>query len=189
MITSQNNRFSMGGGYRSFLIAAGSMLAAATALATTIDPSNYRCAMSISPAAGKVTSTISENFPLLVRLSSTRQLGFDPAECGVNGADLRFALADGTLLAHEIDTWNQTGESLVWVNVPSLAADTKVIAYWGVRDSSLAPAVNPASGTSARVTRLSTIRRAMAMTPSISPLSVQARTRRSAAACRAPISS
>ena len=79
MITSQNNRFSMGG-YRSFLIAAGAMLAAATALATTIDPSNYRCAMSISPAAGKVTSTISENFPLLVRLSSTRQLGFDPAE-------------------------------------------------------------------------------------------------------------
>ena len=144
MITSQNNRFSMGGRYRSFLIAAGAMLAAATALATTIDPSNYRCAMSISPAAGKVTSTISENFPLLVRLSSTRQLGFDPAECGVNGADLRFALADGTLLAHEIDTWNQTGESLVWVNVPSLAADTKVIAYWGVRDSSLAPAVNPA---------------------------------------------
>ncbi len=117
---------------------------AASAWATTIDPSNYRCAMSISPAAGKVTSTISENFPLLVRLSSTRQLGFDPAECGVNGADLRFALADGTLLAHEIDTWNQTGESLVWVNVPSLAADTKVIAYWGVRDSSLAPAVNPA---------------------------------------------
>lgn len=119
-------------------------LGAASAWATTIDPSNYRCAMSISPAAGKVTSAISENFPLLVRLSSTRQLGFDPAECGVNGADLRFALADGTLLAHEIDTWNQTGESLVWVNVPSLAADTKVIAYWGVRDSSLAPAVNPA---------------------------------------------
>ena len=143
MITSQNFMFSRGG-YRSFLIAAALCGASATALATTIDPSNYSCSMSISPAAGKVTSTISENFPLLVRLSSTRQLGFDPAECGVNGADLRFALADGTLLAHEIDTWNQTGESLVWVNVPSLAADTKVIAYWGVRDSSLAPAVNPA---------------------------------------------
>ena len=126
------------------MMAAGAMLAATTVSATAIDPLNYDFNMTISPAAGKVTSTISENFPLLVRLSSARQLGFDPAKCGVNGADLRFALADGTLLAHEIDTWNPSGESLVWVNVPSLAADTQVVAYWGVNDPSLAPAVNAA---------------------------------------------
>ena len=125
-------------------LAIGVMLVAATASATDIDQSNYDFYMTISPASGKVTSTISENFPLLVRLSATRQLGFDPADCGANGADLRFALADGTLLAHEIDTWNPSGESLVWVNVPSLAADTQVVAYWGVKDSSLAPAVNAA---------------------------------------------
>ena len=131
-------------------LACGVVLSAAVALgatsswATTIDPSNYDFFMTISPAAGKVTSTISENFPLLVRLSAARQLGFDPAKCGVDGEDLRFALADGTLLAHEIDTWNPTGESLVWVNVPSLAADTQVIAYWGVKDPLLAPAVNAA---------------------------------------------
>ena len=90
MITSQNNRFSMGG-YRSFLIAAGAMLAAATALATTIDPSNYNYSMTIAPASGQVTSTLT-NFPVLVRLSSARQSGFNPADCGANGADLRFAL-------------------------------------------------------------------------------------------------
>ncbi len=99
--------------------------------------------MSISPAAGRITTTLS-NFPLLVRLSSTRQPCFDPADCGTGGADLRFALADGTLLAHEIDTWNPSGESFVWVNVPSLSPVTEIKVYWGVKDASLAPAVNAA---------------------------------------------
>ena len=115
-------------------------LAVVPALATTIDPSNYDHNMSISLASGRITSTLS-NFPLLVRLSTARQPLFDPADCGTGGSDLRFALADGTLLAHEIDTWNPSGESLVWVNIPSLSADTEIVAYWGVKDSSLAPAV------------------------------------------------
>ena len=116
------------------------MFCAANAWATTIDPSNYDHNMSISPASGRITSTLS-NFPLLLRLSTARQPLFDPADCGTGGSDLRFALADGTLLAHEIDTWNPSGESLVWVNIPSLSADTEIVAYWGVKDSSLAPAV------------------------------------------------
>ena len=118
-------------------------LGAASAWATTIDPSNYNYSMTIAPASGQVTSTLT-NFPVLVRLSSARQSGFNPADCGANGADLRFALADGTLLAHEIDTWSLSGESLVWVNVPSLSSSTEIVAYWGVIGSSSAPAVNAA---------------------------------------------
>ncbi|MBR2355018.1 MAG: DUF2341 domain-containing protein [Kiritimatiellae bacterium] len=118
-------------------------LAVVPALATTIDPSNYDHNMSISPAAGRIATTLS-NFPLLVRLSSTRQPWFNPADCGTGGADLRFALADGTLLAHEIDTWNPSGESFVWVNVPSLSPVTEIKVYWGVKNASLAPAVNAA---------------------------------------------
>ena len=118
-------------------------LGAASAWATTIDPSNYNYSMTIAPASGQVTSTLT-NFPVLVRLSSARQSGFNPSDCGANGADLRFALADGTLLAHEIDTWSLSGESLVWVNVPSLSSSTEIVAYWGVIDSSSAPAVNAA---------------------------------------------
>ena len=118
----------------------GVVLFSLTASATTIDPSNYEHSMTIKPATGKVTSTLS-GFPLLVRLSASRQPWFNPLECGANGADLRFALADGTLLAHEIDTWNDAGESVVWVNVPSLSSATVIKAYWGVKDSSLAPAV------------------------------------------------
>jgi hypothetical protein len=87
-----------------------------------------------------VTSTLT-GFPLLVRLSTARQPWFNPLDCGTNGADLRFALADGTLLAHEIDTWSESGESVVWVNLPTLTASTEIKAYWGVKDSSLVPAV------------------------------------------------
>lgn len=125
------------------ILAAALAVILAPAHATTIDPSNYEYSMTISPAAGRITTTLS-NFPLLVRLSSTRQPWFDPADCGTGGADLRFALADGTLLSHEIDTWNPSGESFVWVNVPSLSPVTEIKVYWGVKNSSLAPAVNAA---------------------------------------------
>ncbi len=107
------------------------------------DPSNYDHAMTISPSVGKVTSTLT-NFPILVRLSTARQLWFNPADCAANGADLRFTLSDGTLLAHEIDTWNAAGESTVWVNVPELTASTVVNAYWGAKNAAFLPIVNPA---------------------------------------------
>lgn len=113
------------------------------AAAATIDPNNYNYMMSFTPAAGKVSGTLS-NFPILVRLSAARHRNFNPADCGENGANLRFALEDGTVLAHEIDTWNADGESLVWVNVPSLEGSTKITAYWGVKDAAAAPTVNPA---------------------------------------------
>ena len=107
------------------------------------DPSNFDHTMTISPSVGKVTSPLT-NFPILVRLSNARQPWFNPADCAANGADLRFTLADGTLLAHEIDTWNSSGESLVWVNVPSLSASTVVTAYWGAKNAAFLPVVNPA---------------------------------------------
>lgn len=122
------------------VLAAALAVILASARATTIDPSNYDHSMTIRPGSGKVTSTLT-GFPLLVRLSTARQPWFNPLDCGTNGADLRFALADGTLLAHEIDTWSESGESVVWVNLPTLTASTEIKAYWGVKDSSLAPAV------------------------------------------------
>ena len=38
---------------------------------------------------------------------------------------------DGVILPHEIDTWNTSGESLVWVKLPSAAKGTKLIVYYG----------------------------------------------------------
>ena len=83
-------------------------------------------------------------FPVLVRLS-TSILGFDYSLCAPNGADLRFADADGRLLAHEVDTWNPAGESCVWVKVPVLAGNTtKIRLYFNVDDVSVLPGVAPA---------------------------------------------
>lgn len=87
-------------------------LLAAPSIAATIDRSNYKHNMSIKLTSGKISTTL-ENFPLLVRLSSARQPYFNPLDCAENGADLRFALPDDTLLAHEIDTWNISGESFI----------------------------------------------------------------------------
>ena len=104
----------------------------------------YQKSMCIAPGAGEVTSTL-ENFPVLVRLSAARQPGFDPADCGEGGADLRFVLLDGTLLAHEIDYWDPEGESFVWVCIPSLTASTQFYALWSLKPGATAPAARPKS--------------------------------------------
>ena len=84
--------------------------------------------------------TALQDFPVLVRLSEGSPSGFSYADClRANGGDLRFADANGNLLPSEVDTWNERGESLVWVKVPSLAANTRIAAYYGWGD---APAVD-----------------------------------------------
>lgn len=72
------------------------------------------------------------DFPVLVRLAETEN-GFSYADLAdaVTGSDLFFALPDGTVLAHEIDTWANGGTSLVWVKVPSLTQGTVIYACYG----------------------------------------------------------
>lgn len=58
------------------------------------------------------------DFPLLVRLDETR-IKYGDARPG--GTNLRFMDADGvTELSREIETWNPTGTSIVWVKVPRI---------------------------------------------------------------------
>ena len=61
-----------------------------------------------------------ENFPVLVRLSTNSPAGFDYNHCAANGADVYFTDASNNVLAHEIDTWDTSGESLIWVKIPSV---------------------------------------------------------------------
>ena len=76
-------------------------------------------------------TTALSGFPVLVRLSPELN-GFDYSRCRLaNGGDLRFADAGGNVIPHEIDTWNTSGESLVWVKVPSLTKGTTITAYYG----------------------------------------------------------
>lgn len=109
-----------------------------------INTNDFERAMEISIGEDKVpAANVYTNFQVLVRLSETRQSGFHYADCGENGADVRFTLPDGSLLAHEIDTWNTSGESLVWVNISNLTAATKFRMFWKPRQGKTFPVVSP----------------------------------------------
>ncbi len=98
-----------------------------------------KCDITISGYAG---ATDLANFPVLVRLATDSPVGFDYADCAADGADLRFADANGNLVPHEIDTWDSAGTSLVWVQIPTLSGTaTTFTMYYGANDASALPAV------------------------------------------------
>ena len=76
---------------------------------------------------------VQTNFPVLVRLS-TAISGFTYSDFYADGSDLSlidigFVDAEGHGLAYDIDTWNPSGESLVWVNLPRMTNGTE-FAMW-----------------------------------------------------------
>ena len=84
-----------------------------------------------------------ENFPVLLRISSTSPVGFSYANCPT--ADKLWVLDDtGAVLPFEVDTWNPEGESLLWVSVPNFSADTTLTLQWAV-DGHSRPAVPAAT--------------------------------------------
>ncbi len=111
-----------------------SLLATVVCLsASGIDEAAFRRKMDVSFAGcGLADGETLNAFPALVVLDPAVQDGFDYADFGSPaGGDLRFADADGNELNYEIDTWNTSGRSLVWVQVPALTTETVMTAYWG----------------------------------------------------------
>ncbi len=93
------------------------------------------------PMENYAAGTTLTDFPVLVKVSTNGVPGFLYTDCRkLDGGDLRFSDSEGNLLASEVDTWNPDGESLVWVKVPSLCADTVITAYYG---NEFAPVVDP----------------------------------------------
>ncbi|MEQ1829467.1 MAG: DUF2341 domain-containing protein, partial [Pirellula sp.] len=64
---------------------------------------------------------------ILVTLDSS---SIDYARTQDSGQDLRFVDGDGSLLAYEIDSWNESGTSYVWVNVPRIDATSSADFVW-----------------------------------------------------------
>jgi len=68
------------------------------------------------------------NFPVLVVLNSSR---IDYGQTQNAGQDLRFTDSDGTtLLAHEIEKWDEAGTSYVWVKVPQIDGSSTTDHIW-----------------------------------------------------------
>ncbi|MCE9615408.1 MAG: DUF2341 domain-containing protein [Lentisphaerae bacterium] len=93
--------------------------------------------------SGYTGSSTLNNFPVLVRLSAAGVGGFAYSAFGdpLNGGDLRFTDEAGTQwLPHEIDRWNSSGESFVWVKLPALSGTaTKIRAVWGNAGQTIPP--------------------------------------------------
>jgi len=73
-----------------------------------------------------------DSFPVLVKLNSGR---IDYAQTRDHGEDIRFVDDDDqTVLAHEIELWNEGGDSFVWVKVPRInsgSSDDFIWMYYG----------------------------------------------------------
>ncbi|MGN0843430.1 MAG: glycine-rich domain-containing protein [Kiritimatiellia bacterium] len=80
------------------------------------------------------------NFPVLVKLAENNNLlpGFTYADFYNDaGADLVFVDDAGKVIPHEIDTWNRSGTSLVWVKVPVVTnGATFAMCYRSAKDGS-----------------------------------------------------
>lgn len=119
---------------KSFAIVAA-LLAALSAWAVTTEDYARHFTITVPTDLGEQAF---ENFPVLVRLSADIK-DFDYADFEIEGGgDMIFTDDEGTILSHEIDTWDTTGTSLVWVKVPSLTGGTVLHCYYAGPDASSA---------------------------------------------------
>ena len=87
----------------------------------------YKASLTFSGYSGAEMLT---NFPVLVGM--TNFSGFSYSQVAVaSGGDLRFVDADGAELNFEIESWNPSGDTFVWVQVPTLTNNAAITAYWG----------------------------------------------------------
>ena len=97
----------------------------------------YTCELSFPQAP----STALEDFPVLVRLAEDAPTGFSYADCPTASC-IWFTDENDDAIPCDVDTWDTTGESLVWVSVPSLSDAATIKMHW---DAGGAPAGLPAS--------------------------------------------
>ena len=96
----------------------------ATPGAARVSNAAFRWQMSVTATGYDGEETLA-NFPALVRVpAAVASMVDDPA-------GIRFALENGALLPHEIEWWNPSGLSAIWVSLPSLSGkDTSFRMLW-----------------------------------------------------------
>jgi len=82
------------------------------------------------------------DFPVLVKVGSSR---INYTKTQDLGQDIRFTDSDGTtLLSHEIEKWDEAGDSFVWVKVPNIpAGSTTDYIYMYFNDPALSDGQSP----------------------------------------------
>lgn len=98
--------------------------------ADAVSPSDFAHSVEIT-ASGYAGSSALADFPVLVKVSPAI-IGFKYSLFETDDySDLAFFDEAGAELACEVDTWNPSGTSLVWVKVPSLTSATKIKMCFG----------------------------------------------------------
>jgi autotransporter-associated beta strand protein len=91
----------------------------------------YSMEISFTNFAGKGTLT---DFPALVKLTTANTDSYSGFLDTTDGYDLRFydnGFLDGTPLDYEIETFDDSGDSYIWVKVPTFTQNTSIWAAWG----------------------------------------------------------
>lgn len=90
---------------------------------TVTAPFSYRQALTFdNQGRGELADV-----PVMVALRPDR---FDYAAVRSDGGDIQFADNDGTVLPHEIESWNPGGTSILWVRVPLIDAGSASDFVW-----------------------------------------------------------
>lgn len=122
---------------------AGGFVSSVRGFATLYESRRYRLKKCELSFPGYALMKVLDDFPVLVKLSANAPVGFDYADCAADGSDLLVSDESGAVLPYEIETWDPSGTSLVWVKVPHFTAATRVRLYWGVRpDAPALPALD-----------------------------------------------
>jgi len=86
----------------------------------------------------KGTTNDLSNFVVPIRISEDNMQGFYYDEA--SPTNLVFIDDLGNLLAYDVDTWNTSGESVVWVKLVTLPMEgMPVTLYWNLREGQVAP--------------------------------------------------
>ena len=93
-------------------------------------PEDYAKKLTLTVNSAAYSGTDVADVPVAVRLSESIN-DFFYSDVAANGGDLLFTDDAGNALPHEIEKWNTTGESIVWVKMPTFGAGQKIYAYYG----------------------------------------------------------
>ena len=109
-------------------------LAFGSLAAFAVQPSDYskKLTLTVNPAHYASGLAAVSNLPVPVRLSESISNFYytDVTQTG-SDKDLLFVDGEGTQLPYEIEKWNDQGESIVWVRVPTWTSSGHIYMYYG----------------------------------------------------------
>ena len=94
----------------------------------------------VSLKAGTTPAELA-NFPVKVTLAENSPVGFTYSRGGtIDGESLSFTTADGSPVPYIVESWNSSGESVLYVRVPRISTTPqKLRLYWKVKDGANVP--------------------------------------------------